>query len=310
MRRTLNQEINYPGRRTSYSHQASAGIQRQIGDAMSFEVNYVYTGGRLEENSVNANLSYNPATGANYPFNDISRRPFPDWGLVNFELLEGWSNYQAADFTLTKRFSNRWQATATYTLAHFRDASPARDQWYVGPDGVATRRSIDFPLAADMGGEYGYAGSYLAGGFGQSGDQRHRAVLNGIWDVGAGVQLSGIYFFGSGERFSTTTGVDRRNEGIGAAARDLRLRADGSIMPRNAIVGEALHRVDMRVQKRLPIAGRLTVDGMFEVFNLFNHANYGAYVVNESSTEYGKPAFNGNIAYQPRMLQLGFRLTF
>ena len=66
----------------------------------------------------------------------------------------------------------------------------------------------------------------------------------------------------------------------------------------------------MRVQKRLPIAGSLTVDGIFEVFNLFNHANYGSYAVNESSTEYGNPAFNGNVAYQPRMLQLGFRLAF
>ncbi len=49
---------------------------------------------------------------------------------------------------------------------------------------------------------------------------------------------------------------------------------------------------------------------MLEVFNLFNHANYGSYVVNESSTEYGKPSLNQNVAYQPRMLQMGFRLGF
>ena len=47
--RALNQEINYPGRETSYSHQASAGVQRQFGSTMSFEANYVYTGGRGEE---------------------------------------------------------------------------------------------------------------------------------------------------------------------------------------------------------------------------------------------------------------------
>jgi len=310
VRRTLNQEINYPGRRTSYSHQASLGVQRQIGDAMSFEANYVYTGGRLEENALNVNLSYNPATGANYNFNDISRRPFPDWGLVNFELLEGYSNYHAGDFTFTKRFSNRWQATATYTLASFKDAWPSRDQWYLGPDGVVARRPIGFPLAIDMGGEYGPAGAWLAGGFGQSGDQRHRAVINGLWEIGGGVQLSGIYFFGSGERFVTITGVDRRGEGGGGMAPNLRLRADGSIMPRNMIVGKPIHRVDMRVQKRLPLVGRLSVDGIFEVFNLFNHANYGSYVFNESSPAFGQPAFNGNVAYQPRMLQLGFRATF
>jgi hypothetical protein len=310
VRRTLNQEINYPGRQTSYSHQASAGIQRQVGDAMSIEANYIYTGGRLEEHAQNVNLSYNPATGANYNFNDISRRPFPDWGLVNLELLEGWSNYHGVDLTWTKRYRDRWQAMATYTVSSFKDAQPMRDQWYVGSDGVIARRPVGFPLAADMGGEYGYAGQWRAGGFGQSGDQRHRAVLNGLWEVGAGVQVSGLYFYGSGERFYTVTGVDRRNEGAGGASPYLRVRADGSILARNDIVGEPIHRVDMRVQKRLPIAGRFAVDGMFEVFNLLNHTNYGSYVVNESSTEFRKPSFNDNVAYQPRMLQLGFRATF
>jgi hypothetical protein len=48
--------------------------------------------------------------------------------------------------------------------------------------------------------------------------------------------------------------------------------------------------------------------GVVEVFTLFNHANYGTYVTQESNAAYGKPAFNSNIAYQPRTLQLGFRL--
>jgi hypothetical protein len=31
-------------------------------------------------------------------------------------------------------------------------------------------------------------------------------------------------------------------------------------------------------------------------------------VANKSSTEYGKPSCNQNVAYQPRMPQIGFRL--
>jgi hypothetical protein len=122
--------------------------------------------------------------------------------------------------------------------------------------------------------------------------------------------MSGIYFFGSGTRYVTTTGVDRRNEGVGGAAPSLRLRADGSIMPRNALAGDPIHRVDMRIQKRFPIVGRVAIDGIVEVFNLFNHKNYGSYVVNESNARYGQPSFNANVAYQPRMMQLGFRATF
>jgi carboxypeptidase family protein/TonB-dependent receptor-like protein len=309
VRRAIAQEINYPGRRTSYSHQASAGLQHQMGDTMSVEANYVFTAGRLEETVHNANLSYNPATGANYPFADITRRPFPQWGVVLLEYLEGQSNYQGTDLTFTKRFSDRWQATATYTLGFFKDRVPARPQWYLGPDGVMAQREVGFPLAPDLGGDYGYAGAYFAGGAGAAGDQRHRAVLNGLWDVGLGVQVSGIYFYGSGERFATNTGVDRRGEGNNAAS-ELRLRANGTIIPRAAIVGEPIHRMDMRVQKRLSLGARMTVDGLFEVYNLFNHTNFGSYTTNESNANYGKPSFNGNVAYQPRMMQVGFRLGF
>jgi hypothetical protein len=46
------------------------------------------------------------------------------------------------------------------------------------------------------------------------------------------------------------------------------------------------------------------------VFNVFNHANYGAYTTVETNRNYGQPAQNTNVAYQPRMMQLGFRLTF
>ena len=309
IRRAINQEITYPGRQTPYSHQASVGVQRQITSDSSLEVNYVYTGGRGEEVDINANLSYNPATGANYPFTtDIAHRPFPDWGIVLLEYLGGYSNYHGADVTFTKRFSHRWQATATYTLASFKEGVPLRRQWYLGSNGVMTSRPLDFKLAPDLGGSYDYAGSIVGGGFGQAGDQRQRAVLNGLWDLGLGIQASGIYFYGSGEHFLTQTGQDRRDEG-GTNASEQRLNADGTILPRAGIVGRPIHRLDTRLQKRVQ-RGHVTLDGMFEVFNLFNHENFGSYVTNASSPLFGQPSSNTNVAYQPRMMQLGFRVGF
>ena len=68
--------------------------------------------------------------------------------------------------------------------------------------------------------------------------------------------------------------------------------------------------MDLRIQKRVPLGPRVKVYGLFEVFNLFNHVNYGSYVTNESNALYRRPSSNSNIAYQPRMLQLGFRTTF
>jgi len=195
------------------------------------------------------------------------------------------SSRHTLEFGFQKRLSNRWQASGQYQLSRFRDFEP--------------QPNVGFQLAPDFGGEWTLG----------VGDQRHRAVFNGIVDVGYGFQVSGIYFYGSGERFATNTGVDRRGEGANAAS-ELRLRADGTIIPRAAIVGEPIHRFDARLQKRLPLGSRVTVDGLFEVYNLFNHTNYGSYTTNESNARFGQPSFNGNVAYQPRMLQLGFRVAF
>ena len=147
-------------------------------------------------------------------------------------------------------------------------------------------------------GEYGFS----------VGDQRHRAVFNGIWDLPMKFQVSGLYFFGSGERFATSYGTDLRN--LGTTSGERRLRPDGTIVPRNDFVGKAIHRVDLRVQRRFPLGGRVGVDGILELFNAFNHANYGSYTTQEVSRSYGTPSQNANVAYAPRMLQLGFRLAF
>ena len=151
-------------------------------------------------------------------------------------------------------------------------------------------------MAPDLGGEYSLAAS----------DQRHRAVFNGIWQAGFGFQLSGLYFFGSGQRLDTTYGGDLRLTGASGG----RLRPNGTVVPRNSLVGEPLHRVDLRILRRFALRSRAGVDGIVEVFNAFNHANYGSYVTQESAANYGRPTGNLNVAYQPRQLQLGFRFTF
>jgi hypothetical protein len=159
------------------------------------------------------------------------------------------------------------------------------------------RRALDFPLAKDLGGEYTYAAD----------DQRHRANVNGVVDLGYGFQASGIYFYGSGMRFGVTDGTDRRSEG---GSGENRLRADGSIVPRNNLIGRPLHRVDLRLQKSLPVVGKVKVDGMIETYNLFNHQNYGSYTTNMANAQFGRPSANAALAYQPRMMQLGIKLTF
>jgi hypothetical protein len=263
---------------------------------MSVESNYVYTAGRLEEHSRNVNLNYNPVTGANYDYRDVSHLPMPEFGRIQLTSFQGWSNYHGWESSFTRRMSNRWQASATYTLSRFRDANGPPFAHAIA-SGRLARTPLDFAVQPDLGAEYTLAAT----------DQRHRAVFNGIWEVGGGVQLSGLYFYGSGERRLTSYGGDLRNEGVASSAR---LRPNGTIAPRNALVGDPIHRVDLRGQYRLGLGGTRTFDAMIEVFNVFNRANYGSYTTQESNARYGQPSFNNNIAFRSRSMQLGFRFAF
>ena len=66
----------------------------------------------------------------------------------------------------------------------------------------------------------------------------------------------------------------------------------------------------MRLQRKFAVSKRYTFDGMLEVFNVFNRTNYGTWVTNEGNARYGQPTDNNNIAFMPRLMQLGFRTTF
>ena len=299
LRREISSEIPAPGNhhQISYSHQASIGIQRQFLTDFAVESNFVYTGGRAEETVFNQNLSYDPATGDNIPFSNIAARPFPYWGFVNGEYMQGWSNYRALETSFTKRFSHRWQIAGNYTFGSLWDSTGDPCQTVRGADETISCVPMTFKLRQDVGGEYTHGTT----------DQRHRAVIDGIWDIGAGVQVSGLYFYGSGQRTAVTCSCTARDTGTSTASRR---RDDGSFVPRNSFVGQPLHRVDTRVQKRFVLGGRRTLDGMVEVFNVFNRGNYGSYTTNVDNAAYGQPTFNTNVAYGPRAAQVGFRLSF
>ena len=288
--------IATPFMKMPYSWSSSLGFQRQIGTNIALTSDFNFVGARNERLTINnLNLSYNPATGVNYPFTDRTRLPIPGWGVMPVSVNTGRSNYRALETALTKRLANRYQYSVTYTLAGLwdNDAVPyAIDCTRETAESWCTMGPVPFAVAPDLGGKYSLA----------TADQRHRAVFNGIWEIPFGFQLSGLYFYGSGQRQATTSGGDRRLVGSAVGSR---LRADGTLTPRNDFVGKPIHRVDFRLSKRLQF-GRARIEGMLDAFNLFNHRNHNIWVTNEANAQYGQPS-DGNLA---RRLQLGFRTTF
>jgi hypothetical protein len=279
-----------PDKSVMYSYQGSVGFQRQLTNELAFQVDYAYMGARDYVVRSIANLSYDPVTGANYPSTDASRKPWPDWGHTYFSFDGARSDSHSMVTGFTKRWSRGWQASGTYTLAAIWDQDPPIRSGF---------DIVQFPLADDLSNPRALS----------VGDQRHRAVLNGVFQLPYGLQLSGLYTYGSGERFSTNWNADLRRMGTGTGA-SRRLRPDGSIIPRNSFVGKPVHRMDVRLDKRIQF-GRFRANGILEVFNLFNHANFGRYVTSENLSTYGQPQqASAALAYTPRALQLGFRVGF
>ena len=295
LQRAASELAPYPGYgidEIPNSWQYSGGIQHQLSDVLGVEVDYVQTDSRNEKTITgNINLAFDPATGLNLPFSDNSTRPFPDWGTVGMTPHSGWSDYRGVQTSFTKRLQDRWQLSGNYLLSMIKDSKPNP---VAGLNGL-----VPFTVARDLGEDYAYAAT----------DQRHRAVVNGIWEVAGGFQVSGLYFFGSGARDQIDPGIEIRDLG-NEGDYSYRLRRDGTIAPRNSLTLPTMHRVDMRFQQRIPLGGRVRLDGQFELFNLFNRFNPASVENDETNRRYGLPNDSSNVAYTPRVVQLGFRMTF
>ena len=77
----------------------------------------------------------------------------------------------------------------------------------------------------------------------------------------------------------------------------------GDTVPRNALKGDAIHKVDARVTKAFKI-NNVSLQVVAEVFNVFNHDNFGSYNAVVTSPLFGSPQQNIGNAYRPRTGQL------
>ena len=301
-----------PTSQMPYSYQSSIGVQRQLGNVMAFDVDYIYTAARHQTVQQDINLAYNPATGINYAFTDRTRKPYASygWDQVSMSLTEGQDNYQTVQMSFTKRMANRWQASATYSISADRlyQREPiAPGCQYVFTINPAGNFVCDVPITLHPA---------LAAQWYDAGVQRNRFTFNGIWELPYAFQLSGLYIFGDNGWATPTTGQDVLATG-GTTGPTSRVRptnspfySQGALIPWSSFDLSSLSRVDMRLQRKFTINKRYTFDGIVEMFNVFNRTNYGAWVTNEGNARYGQPTDNNNIAFMPRLVQFGFRTTF
>jgi hypothetical protein len=219
---------------------------------------------------------------------------------------------------LTRRLRNKFQAGVTYTLMF-----AMHDNGGLGYTAPGANNPFDY-----LNGEYATSTDF----------QRNTFRLWTLYQLPWGINTSVSYFYGSGNRFNASisatpygkTGTNRLNlTTTGGASPTIVVPAavadrfdgpamitSGMVIPRNALEGLPLHKVDLRLTKNIELGKTLKATLIGEVFNVFNHANYGSYAASLSATNaattalFGTPQQNAGNAYVPREAQFGFRFTF
>jgi hypothetical protein len=261
--------------------QTSIGFQHQFGATTALNSDFVWFKGDHEKDVVdNINVSYDPNTGL--PIRGV--KPYPQWGIVSMNAHLGKSEYRGLQTSLTKRFSDRWQGSATYTLSWLYNQATKPFSGLTQPN---------FAIAPGISGEWGLSAD----------DQRHRLVLNGIWQVYKGFQVSGLHYLGAGIRDSLMYGGD--TIGLGCACFEQRIRPNGTVIPRNDFIAPAQNRTDVRLQQKINIGSRRSFDLIADVFNVFNRPNW---TVGENEAQPAQFLQHVNATF--RSAQFGFRLTY
>jgi len=198
--------IANPNMRDPYVMSFFFGIQRELRRDLVFEANFVGTAGRKLIRAENFNRFTGDRTGACSPTNEFCgdtalNRVNPSLGNMRLWENSVSSNYNALQMQVSKRFSNGYALTGTYTLAKSLDI---RSTWH---SGATSSNLAQEGYSTDVFNQkLDYGRSIF--------DARHRLVMNFIWDLPSisgnavlnqilgGWQLNGIFSYQTGQPFT------------------------------------------------------------------------------------------------------------
>jgi hypothetical protein len=259
--------------------------------------------------------------------NTNARRPLAPYFASIKEMADaGNSIYHAMQVTLDKRLSQNFSVLAFYTYGKSIDDESVNNQF-----------TIANPHPTDTRFNRGVSDYDITHNF------RVSAVINVPTFAGAstalrlllgGWSISNIMDLRSGLPFGLSSGRDNSFSGIGLDRADITgnpelpsdrptaerlaryfntsmvsVNAVGTYgnSPRNFLRGPGVFNIDTAVQKTFAVTERVNFMLRGEFFNLLNHANFGMPGTNASAPN-TLGIING--AADPRILQLGARLTF
>ncbi|HEY8559689.1 MAG TPA: TonB-dependent receptor [Pyrinomonadaceae bacterium] len=264
------------------SNQANLQIERELPSGASVSVGYLYLRGThiILSRNVNAPRCA-AATDANLC------RPDANYGNISRYEGAGDSYYHGMVASFNKRQGDWASLRLSYTLS--KSIDNAGNFFFSTPQN-------NF----DLRGERGLSDN----------DQRHRLTLSGTFSAPEriengflgrairGFALSYIFTYASRLPYNVLAGAD--------------LNGDTNLNDRPAGVGRNTGRgfdyasLDLRLARRFEMTERLNLELLAEGFNLFNRANYSVPNNTITSVSFAKPT----LAFDPRQIQVGFRLNF
>jgi hypothetical protein len=305
-----------------YSQSWSGGVQHELYPSTVVELSYLGTWTLGADNATIHNVP-EPGPGPIQP-----RRPIPQLSRINAIRFDGKSIYHGLTFKADRRFRDNYAFNVSYTLSTSKD-----DASSPGPTESEANVPQDVRNIFSDTGEWAYS----------SFDHRHLFVASGLYQLptfaaGSATQafLGGwranlVFIAQSGAPFTVNLGVDRANIGTGPAQRPNQLRDPNltggertperwfdtaafalpapftfGTAPRNSVLGPGFANVDFALAKTWGPGSRTQIEFRWEIFNLFDRANFDL-----PNRIFGTPNF-GRIfsAKNPREMQFGARLTF
>jgi hypothetical protein len=298
-----------PALRTPYAHHASLGVEHEVAPRIAVSASGIHVRGHAQLGTIDYNPTL-PALGPLRRPEDVGGRAGTSAAVLQFTSY-GRTWYRGLTVAVDKRFDGRSQFLASYTLSKAEDHTVDYQSAFIPQDNGRGRNPTDplgLPIGFDPDAERGPS----------SQDQRHRLVLSGVYVFPGAVQLSTIVAAGSGRPYTILAGADLNGDGNGGAFPPDRARTSPSdastAISRNTATMPKQVTVDVRLSRRIRLRGQTYLEGMLEVFNLFNRTNFA-----EINNIFGTGAYPGSPlptfgqftqAGSPRQVQLAIRVGF
>jgi len=308
--RLLIRAANPSGESAMYQ-QMAAGIERQFGADIVISADLVGNFGR--NIAVLRNL--------NQPANGNGPRPYPNFAHIQWRDPIGESTYVGLDLSAEKRWSDGYSARVAYTLSEARDQAPEHLSASSGrPQDTNNIKAWEGPSDFDV--RHRLVGSFVAElPFGRGRPYLQDGALAQVF---GGWLVSGIYTARSGRPFTVTqgglegatwmpnltgdpTGDETIERWFNPAAFTRVPAGTFGNTPRNSLRGPGWMTFDLTVQRRVTFTDRLAATLRWDIFNVFDRANFGNPNANITGSNAGSIS---SLAGDPRVMQVSIRVHF